>query len=219
MSFIERDWFILCWSAKWLNEKKIYSSSLPKHKSYKSNRESDKELLKPLWELLDEADIVISHNGIKFDRRKVNTRFILNGMTPPSPYRMIDTLVLARREFSFTSNRLNDIGQMLGVGKKKETGGFNLWSDCLDGKMKAWKKMEEYCKQDVRLLERVYLKLRPFHQTHPNLSLEGACGKCGSSNIQNRGFSYANSGKYQRYVCKDCGGWGKYARQKKQCSC
>lgn len=214
MNFIVKDWLILCWSAKWLGEKEIYSSSLPKHKNYKNNRESDKYLIRPLWDLLNEADIVIAHNGIKFDRKKVNTRFVLNGMSPPSPYRMIDTLQLARREFSFTSNRLNDIGQMLGVGKKKETGGFNLWSSCLDGDMKSWRKMEDYCRQDVRLLERVYLKLRPFHQTHPKLEFKG-CHRCGSSNVQNRGFAYTNTSKYRRYQCTDCGGWGRYARQEK----
>lgn len=211
-SFIETDWFVLCWSAKWLGSKEIISSSLPVHKGYKDNPENDKPLLEALWKLLDEADVVIAHNGRKFDRKKVNARFLIHGMPPPSPYVVIDTLEVARREFAFTSNRLNDLGIMLGVGKKVDTGGFGLWKKCLEGDLKAWERMTKYCNGDISLLEAVYFKLRPYIKNHPNLGIDSdrcACPKCGSGKIQYRGYMYSNSGKYKRFQCQVCGGWGR----------
>lgn len=211
---IIKDWYVLCWCAKWIDGSKIFSSALPDHKSYKHHPECDKAVMQDLWDLLDEADMAIAHNGIKFDRRKVNARFIINNIPPPSPYKMIDTLRIARSQFAFTSNRLDDLGRYLGVGKKVDTGGFNLWIECMQGDKKSWKKMVDYCANDVRLLERVYLKLRPYMPNHPSVALDSTndvlcCNKCGSKNIIKRGFTYATMGKYQRYQCNECGGWCK----------
>lgn len=213
-NFIESDWFIMCWAAKWLDEKKIHSCAITDFKRYKKDPECDKEVLAKLWKLLDEADCVVAHNAIKFDRRKVNTRFILHGMTPPSPYTVIDTLVVARKEFNFTSNKLNDIAKFLGLGEKHDTDGFKLWTDCLLGIKTAWKKMVNYCKQDVNLLEKVYLKLRPYITQHPNFNVyndytDRVCPKCGSDDIHYRGYAYTSISKFHRFICNACGGWSR----------
>lgn len=217
-NFIESDWFIMCWAAKWLDDKKIQSCAISDFKKYKKDTECDKEVLTRIWKLMDEADVIVAHNAVKFDRRKINTRFILHGMPPPSPYKVIDTLLVARQEFNFTSNKLNDIAKFLDLGQKHDTDGFKLWTDCLAGKMKAWKKMVKYCKQDVILLEKVYLKLRPYIIQHPNVGVYNdeivtCCTKCGSTNLRKDGHSYTNVGKFQLYECKDCGG---YSRSRKQ---
>lgn len=212
-SAIERDWYILCWSAKWLGEHEIMSSGLVDFpKQYKINPENDIHVLGKLWKLLDEADIVIAHNGIQFDRKKINARFIINGINPPSPYRMIDTLQVCRREFAFTSNKLADIVKFLNIGEKVDTGGFQLWKNCLSGHLQSWQKMIKYCKKDITLLERVYLALRPYILQHPNVGMDSVrpvCPKCGNHKIQCRGFSYTNASKFQRFVCLNCGGWGR----------
>jgi len=210
---LSENWYMLCWSAKWLGEKEIYTSALPDFKSYyKKHPEDDKLILQKLWKLLDEADIVIAHNGRQFDVRKSNARFIINNMPPPSPYKVIDTLLEARKHFFFTSNKLNDLGKYLGVGQKVETGGFKLWKQCMAGDLVAWEKMVRYCKNDIILLEKIYLKIRPFMSTHPNLNIytnnsDPKCPKCSSSHIKREGFSYTDICKYQRYSCKDCNGW------------
>lgn len=212
-SMLDSSWYTLCWSAKWLGEKTIYSSALPDFpKEYKKNPENDKLILLKLWKLLDEADIVIAHNGKQFDVRKVNARLAINNIPPPSPYKVIDTLLAARQYFFFTSNKLDDLGKYLKVGQKQETGGFKLWKQCMMGNKEAWKKMVSYCKNDILLLEKVYLKLRPFMQNHPNLNIytsveDEQCPKCNSSNIKKEGFAYTTVSKYQQYSCKDCFGW------------
>lgn len=212
--FINNPWYMLCWGAKWLDNKKVMADSLIDYpKEYKKNPENDKLILKSLWKLLDEADIVVGHNMKGFDVRKSNARFIMNGMTPPSPYKVVDTLLVARRNFMFTSNKLGDLGKYLGLGEKIDTGGFELWKQCMGGSKRAWRKMIKYCKQDIVLTEKVYKKLLPYIENHPNLGVysgaesDECCPKCGSSRVVKQGFAYTNVYKYQQYSCKDCGGW------------
>jgi len=210
---LKSEWYMLCWSAKWLGEKEIMSAAICQDANYNPNKPSDKEILVKLRELLDEADIVVAHNGKMFDVKKANTRFIGNRIPPPSPFRVIDTLAEARRHFLFTANSLNELGKFLGVGTKIRTGGFDLWEDCMNGDMNAWKRMIHYCENDVRLLERVYLKMRPFIKNHPNISVirgEAVCPKCGSKRIVKRGYMYTQSGTRQRFQCLKCFGWGHY---------
>ena len=216
---IEKNWHILCWAAKWLGEEQIICDSLPQHPAkYKKNPEDDSSILIGMWKLLDEADVVITHNGDKFDVPKLNTRFILAGMTPPSPYRSIDTLKVARGVFEFTSNKLAYISEFLGVGSKMETGGFSLWKGCLSGDKESWNSMVTYNANDVSILEAVYFKLRPWVKNHPNLGLftdKGlVCVACGSSDVApvEGKFVYTNASKFQCYLCDSC---GKFMRGRK----
>lgn len=211
----EKEWYMLCFAYKWLGEKKTHVVSLPDFKSYKKDKTDDKELVTELWKLFNEADIIIAHNGNSFDQKKSQARFIANGLPRPSPYKQIDTKLVAKRSFSFNSNKLDDLGKLLGCGQKLKTGGFDLWLGCASGDKKAWKLMTDYNKQDVILLEQVYLKLRGWDSQHPNVSLlkENTCGcpNCGSFNSQKRGYNISKGKnsiiKKQRYMCTDCGAW------------
>ena len=205
----DKEWIMMSFSAKWLSEKKITTLALPDFPGYKKDKEDDKHLVKKLWELFDKADIIIAHNGDNFDIKKANARFLAHKLGAPSPYKTVDTLKIAKKYFSFTSNRLNDLGEKLNLGVKAETGGFKLWLDCMAGNASAWRKMKIYNKQDVVLLEKVYLALRPWMSSHPRVSksADGICPVCGSSKVQKRGFNYTRYYKYQRYACNDCGAW------------
>ncbi len=215
MDMIEREWYILCWAAKWLNDKKIIKYALPDFpKEYKKNPENDKFLLEKLRDLLDEADIVITHNGVSFDEKKINAKFLVHGIKPPSPFKSIDTYLIAKKKFGFTSNKLGDLCRTLGIGSKLSTGGFSLWRKCMRGDKPSWKIMIKYNSRDIMLLEKVYLKMLPFIDSHPNLGvyLDGddpKCPNCGSNKLQKRGFAYTASFKYQRVQCTACGAWSK----------
>ena len=208
---VEKDWYMLCFAAKWLGKKKIITHALPDFKTFKRNKEDDREVVLKLWSLFDEADILIAHNGDRFDIRKANARFLVHGLPPPSPYRTVDTLKVARRHFKFDSNKLDELGRYLGLGRKLVHTGFSLWRKCMEGDLAAWKTMVRYNKRDVRLLEDVYLALRPWMTSHPNVNvLDGArhnCPVCGSENIRKRGFTFTRVSKRQRYQCIDCHGW------------
>ncbi len=193
---------VLCWSAKWVGEKKVMFDSI-----YNS---SPKKMLSSIHKLLDEADAVIHFNGKAFDIPTLNKEFLIYGFAPPSPYKQIDLINTARSQFRFTSNKLDYICQRLGLGKKTETD-FKLWIDCMDKDPKAWKKMEEYNKNDVIMLENLYHKLLPWIKNHPNYSLylqrDTLCPNCGSAHYQKRGYYYTNALRYQRYQCTGCGTW------------
>lgn len=206
----EKNWYILSFAYKWLGENEVHTFGLIDYPSYKIDKEDDRSLVADLWKILDEADIVIAHNGDDFDLPKTNTRFITHGMKPPSPYRTVDTLKIARRVFKFDSNKLDELGRYLGVGRKLPHTGFHLWHGCMTGVPESWKLMKEYNGQDVILLEQVYFLMRPWAVNHPQVNQEGAtknCPKCGSNRVHSRGWSYTALRKKQRYQCQECQGW------------
>jgi hypothetical protein len=200
---------IMSFAYKWLGEKETYYFDTQFHK--------EEEILPFLIEVLDAADIVVAHNGNKFDLPTIQGRAMVAGIRPPSPYKTIDTLLVARYEFNFPSNSLEYLSGILDVEEKdshKEFPGFELWSECLKGNPKAWDEMRKYNIQDVDTLEQVYLKMRPWMKRHPNVAVfegkeETLCTRCGSSHIQWRGYSYTNFSKFRRFQCQDCGGWGR----------
>lgn len=196
----------MCFSAK-MNGEHITKGLL----DYRGHN-SDKALIKEIWHLLDRAEIVVAQNGDAFDLKKINARFAYWKLPPPSPYRTVDTLKIARRYFAFTSNKLDSLGEYLGLGRKIKHEGFELWKRCMAWDKKAWEQMKLYNKQDVILLEKVYLHLLPWIKTHPNLGVytdKWVCPKCGSRRLIRRGFQYNSSTKYARIQCKDCHGWSR----------
>lgn len=204
---------------KQLDKEKTYCKAICDNKDYQPGDMDDREVVEQAWKVLDKTDVLITQNGISFDERKLNTRFAFYGLGAPSSFQSIDTLKIAKKEFRFESNKLDSLGHYLGVGGKASTGGMSLWFRCMDGDLEAWEIMKSYNKEDVCLLERVYLKLRPFSRTHPNLGYiggkgEAVCGSCLSKDLVKRGFSFTMTGRKQRYQCKNCQSWtaGKYER-------
>jgi hypothetical protein len=210
---IKQDSYILCCAVKWLGEKgKVLS--LPDYPLYRKEPHNDRSLVVDIWKYLDEADVVLAHNGISFDIKKINGRIFEHRLPPPSPYETIDTLKTSRNRFALSSNKLNELAKKLGLGQKKETGGFDLWLGCMDGDKKSWKKMTSYNLHDVVLLEKVYEHLRPWMKTHPNLSPysrdpKHTCTRCGSTRIHSRGTQVNKGVKSRRLQCQDCTGWMK----------
>lgn len=214
---IIEDGYILCFSAKWLDDKKVISRGLINFKGTEENKR--KALIKEIWDLFDEADIIIAHNGDQFDIKKVQTQFLLYGMKSPSPFKTIDTKKVAKRYFRFDSNKLDSLGRELGIGQKLDTGGFETWKGCMVGDKKAYRKMMKYNVMDVILLENIYLKLRPYMVNHPNWNIftdeRGNCPNCGGCKLQRRGMVKNLKSVSQRFQCQDCGAWSHSKIEKK----
>jgi hypothetical protein len=212
------EWYMLAWSAKWLGGKQI-TRGLIDYEGYEPHGECDKLLVVELHRLIEQADVIVAHNGDKFDIKRSNTRFVENGLKPPEPFRTVDTCKVARRHFGFNSNKLDDLGRRLGVGRKAPTGGFDLWKGCMAGDKKAWNRMKRYNAQDVRLLEAVYLKLLPWITNHPHVGIlsdtENGCRNCGGTHLQRRGRLITATGIKPRFQCQDCGTWMCGKHQKK----
>ncbi len=206
----DKDWYMLSFAFMWLGEKKITTHALPDFAGYRSNKECDKALIKKLWEVFDEADILVGHNSKQFDTKKANARFLVNGLRPPSPYKQIDTLQIARSRFKFGSNKLADLGVALGVGTKLPHTGAHLWFSCMAGDPKSWALMKRYNARDVELLAAVYSKLAAWCPNHPNMNLydDGErCPTCRSDNVQKRGLMVRLNSRRQRMHCQACGNW------------
>lgn len=201
-------WFILTWAAKWLGSDEVLSEKCTPEEVMEEN---DGRIIKKLWQLLNEADVVVAHNGDFFDLPNINARFLLNGLGPTTPYKQLDTLKVARKQFGFTHNSLDALAGYFGIQRKLATG-FDLWKRCMKGDKDALQLMEEYNQNDVEMLEEVYLKLRPWIKNHFNVGLyndseELQCSHCGSTNLtKTDSFYYTHSGKYPIYRCNECGG-------------
>jgi len=208
------DWFMICWAAKWLDSSEIINSCLTPEEAKNGD---DKRVVKGLNRLFDEADMIIAHNGKKFDVPMANTRFLYYKMPIPSPYRIIDTLLMARKAFAVTFNHLDYLGEFLGLGRKKETN-FQLWKDCMAGDKKALDEMQAYNNQDVILLEDVYHAIKGWSKSHPNMNVyqdtEMCCSVCGSENIKQKGNYTTNVNSFASYQCKDCGAYSRKTRKK-----
>jgi DNA-directed RNA polymerase subunit RPC12/RpoP len=207
---LERDGYLLCYCYKWLGENNVHSDSIWEYTNYRKDPEDDYNVIYHAWKLLDEADIVVAHNAKGFDIPVLNARFVTHGFPPPSPYKIVDTLKIAKAKFRFTSNRLDALGMFLGEGRKIDTGGFDLWRRVMEHDEDAQTEMVDYCVQDVQLLENVYLRLRAWDSQHPNVALYNndtrpVCNVCGSEHVHKKGFHYTKTQMYQRYRCTECG--------------
>ena len=207
---LKHGWYILCYSYRWQNEKKIHSVALTDFpKQYHKNPEDNSALCKALWTLFDEANVIVSHN-IKFDIKKSNARFIKHGLPPPSPYKTYCTLTQSRRLFAFSSNRLNDLGRYFGFGRKLQHTGWDLWRRAMHGDGKAWVIMRRYCSRDVELLVKVYERIRSWSSTHPRLTLPSEtthCPTCRSHHTIKRGLKHYKTRSVQQRKCLDCESW------------
>lgn len=197
---------LMCYSWKELGEKSVHFVSRYDFKTYHQFVES-------LQKLLDSATVSIAHNGGNFDNKMANRFFVVEGIAPPRPRKTIDTLREARRHFKFESNKLDDLGNFLGLGRKKTIGYSELEDDFMSGNpsKRTIKLMKEYNNQDVNLLEQVYLRLRPYMSSHPNLGdlnqIDGACPKCLSADLKLEGTHARRNGRVQSFSCNNCGGW------------
>jgi len=210
---IIKDWSVLSWCAKTLGDPEIRYQDV----EGQDDLYDDEVIMLTLWHELDEADIIIVQNGIKFDLRKINARFLTMGLPPPSPYKVIDTMLETRKVAAMTSNKLAWLTEKLTtVSKDKHTEfpGFELWTECLKGNPKAWASMRKYNPDDVIGTEELYLRIRPYIVGHPNVAnyddIETErCPRCGSSSLVKKGFARTQTGEYQRYHCGGCGGWSR----------
>lgn len=203
------EWFMIGWSAKWLYSTETMSGILTPEEII---NEDDSRITRDLWKLINEASIVVAHNGNSFDIPKLNSRFIINGLIPPKPYFSIDTKVIASKQFGFSSNKLDALAGYFGIEHKDKTD-FELWKLCLEGNQDALNYMNKYNIKDVDILEEVYLILRPWIKNHPNVSLfnnadERQCSYCGSGNVDeiDGELYYTSVGGYKMYRCNCCNG-------------
>jgi len=208
---IVKDSYIICWSAKYLNDSEIYSDIVTSSESLEQN---DLRIVLSLYDYLNSCDIVVGQNIKNFDIKKLNTRLLYYNIKPLSKFSVVDTLLIARSCFDFPSNSLKYMNKFLGIHQKQEHEGFNLWIKCMNGDKEALKIMQTYCSNDVLATEDLYYKILPFIPKHPNLELyfetvTGKCMRCMGELVVENKFWMTPSGKYNSVRCENCGGIGR----------
>jgi len=196
--------YTLCYAAKFYGESKIMFDSI-----YKTDR---KNMLKSIHELMEKADVIVHYNGLRFDIPMLNKEFLEAGMPPPSPVKHIDLLRVVKSNFRFVSNKLDYVSQRLGLGKKTAHEGHELWLKVMNNDRAAWKRMEEYNKNDVVLLEKLYDRLKGWIKNHPNHNAYNeatVCPNCSSGKLHKRGEVRSRTSIFQRYQCQGCGAWSR----------
>lgn len=201
-SGIMKDWTIFSAAWGWLGEDEIHSAS--------TATMSEKQVVKKLVNAINSADIIVAHNGDKFDIKKLRTRVIMLDLPVLSNVVAIDTLKVVKKHFKFTSNRLDYVAKALGMEGKSSTS-EGLWMRALVGDKAALKEMEEYNRQDIVVLKNLYLKLRPYIDNHPsvarlnNTHISGGCQACGSISVHRHDKQISKKHLYARYRCQECG--------------
>jgi len=212
---VVKDWELLSVAYQWEGQKKIHCIA---RCDFKNN--SEKKLVQHIWNLLNESDIIIGQNSKEFDLKKINAKFAQYKMLPPSPYTQIDTKIVSKSNFRFSSHSLNNMSKLINNREKIDAGGFPLWLGCMAGKKSSWKKMKKYNKRDVVLTRELYKDdFRPWVKNHPNiahmLDNPDGCPACGGMKFQSRGYVFKQQNRYRRVQCLTCGKWSRSSKPEK----
>jgi hypothetical protein len=225
---------ILCFAAQWIGDdtggypfgqkpKKgvVFYSEGTHHQTsaVPAGKAPRRRMLEAAHQMIDEADVVLHYNGTTFDMPHLSREFLEAGMAPPSPYAQIDLYRVVKGQFKFQSKRLEHVSRQLGLAGKVDNGGFDLWTRVMAGEWSAWKEMEKYNRQDVTLLDELYEILLPWIPNHPSVPLHAdhaaglACPRCGSTDLERRGYAYTRVSVFQQYQCRACRGWFRGAQK------
>lgn len=213
---IIRTSYILSFAVK-QNDGPIKVHALPDYRGFKKDHRNDLKLMEELREYMNWADVIIAHNGDRFDLRKINTSMLMHGLPPPSPYDTVDTLKIVKKHFGFPINKLDYVCRLLDIGRKIPHTGLDLWDECEDNpeNMEAWSLLKRYNKHDIFLLEQLHKKIRAWATLHPNMNSvtlkREECPRCNSTNTKKNGvhvkLKTRTLVRYQRHHCMNCGHW------------
>jgi hypothetical protein len=195
---------VICWAAKWHGDKAVMFGS--------DHHDGHDVMIRRIRDLYDEADVVVGYNHRAFDNKHLRREWVLAGLDRPASAKDIDLLTVVRKQFKFASSKLDHVASQLGIGCKVKHDGFDLWVRCMAGDEKAWSLMRAYNVGDVRLTERLYDRLLPWIDGHPNRALyddvvKGGCPRCGSMKYQARGYQRTAVAVYRRFQCLKCRGY------------
>lgn len=194
---------IICICYKWQHEDKVRVLKW-------DAEQDDKKVLEEFVHVIGDADEIVAHNGDKYDMKELRTRCIKHGVLVFPKYRTIDTLKKARSLFNFPSNRLDEIGRFLNVGRKIENE-RGLWDKvCLENDRRALTDMVNYCMQDVLLLEEIFYAMSPYIDHNTNFAVKlgrdkWACPECASERVELSHTDTTPMGYIKRHMkCNDC---------------
>lgn len=197
--------------AKWLGEDRTVW--------YGEDSLTHEEMIERAFDLMDEADAVVTYNGDNFDIPHLNREFTELGLGRPSPFVSIDLFKVVKKHHRFLSKKLAHILERLGLSQKLENDGWPLWIGCLNGDPARWLEMATYCIGDVDATEELYYELFVWIDNLPNVQLyepetdTRRCPRCGEDALVKRGTRKTKVGEFQQFQCGACRGWSSLGRR------
>jgi len=211
LSFIEKGKSVCSIAYKWLGEPETYAISISDFPH--SDTYDDKWVVQAFLPIVEQAHYTVAHFGAGFDEPFLAARCMYNRLPPFPPVCNIDTYKLAKARFkgSLNSNSLDHLATLLTDDRKHKTDAM-LWVKCAQGNRDAINQMVLYNKQDVEVLEEVFVRMLPYVKSKINLNLliDDAvfrCKSCGGSNMEHKGFELLATTIRHRYRCCDCSAW------------
>ena len=234
---ILEDWVVLSWSAKALFDGKTIGDILTPDEIKRrletliqinpDPHNADERIVRRIWKLMDDADVVIHQNGKKFDVRKLNARFVHYGLPPYRPIHQIDTLLAAQSAFGTSSHKLDHMTKFLSLERKRPTD-YDLWKRSTYGDPAALKEMYDYGLNDTVILEDYYARIRAWIPNHPNFSAythnyvdlqadEVACPVCRHpihKSLITDTYRTPIGNTYDSFRCPHCGAIGRRSKKR-----
>lgn len=171
----------------------------------------DERIVLEAWSLFDQADIIVAHNGKRFDVGKCNGYFLKYGLPKPSPFKVIDTLEIAKKNFNLPFKSLEYLAKFLDVELKLDAGGIETWIGCEQGDQEALNTMEYYNRGDIVTLREIHKRLKGWDNNGVNIALyndnhDALCTHCGSDDVSalTDKYTFTPQRKYQVYRCNSC---------------
>lgn len=190
------------------NDGEVFSSVLTPEEVLSQD---DERIVYECWSLLDNCDVVVAHNGKRFDIKKVNGYFLKYGLPKPGSYKIIDTLEIAKKNFNLPFKSLEYLAKFLGVELKQDSGGIQTWIDCDRGCPEALETMRYYNEGDIVSLRDIHKRMKGWDNNGVNIALyneghDALCTHCGSDDVQilTDKFAYTPQRKYQLLRCNSC---------------
>ncbi len=155
---------------KWLGESGVTVLTWDKNKD-------DRSMIEKFIKVANEADELIAHYGDGFDMPWVRGRCLILGLPPIPKYKTVDTKAWASRYFYLNSNSLDYLARVMGFEGKTKTD-YEMWRKImLENDPVSLAKMGRYNADDVRQLEKVYLKLVAFCPVHTHAGVQAGLDK------------------------------------------
>lgn len=196
----------ICWSARWYNNPNpMFGAEWEKG--------GHQRMLSRIWELYDEADVVVGYNQINFDNKHLRGEWFEAGLQTPSPWKDVDLLKVVRRQFGWEFKSLDAVTKRLGAGGKRLHYDADMAYDAIAGDKEAQETLKEYNLGDIELTEWLYDRLRGWIPNHPQVGdFSHCCENCGGTNLELQESTYvAVMIDYELWRCADCGKYHKGA--------
>lgn len=204
---------IICAAAKWVGKPTVMTWRIDEGKNFGKSPESfynDRHIVKGLIPLVEAADAVIAYYGSGFDVPYLNTRAFANKVLPPVPFTLIDPWKTASGKLKLARNTMDAVSTLVG-GRPKTHLPWGDWLKAQFGCHKSISKLLKYNINDIRVLEDVYLELRPIIAHHPYVGrivsgggAAGRCPACGGAHSTSHDTRRTRSFEVFRNRCKRC---------------